>query len=139
MGRELDKSSVCANENNPRTVNGPVVVRMTTSRFTGTVSTKKRSCLAAYPRTQYVPPWDSIPHPENCTFSVRYRTVPTVRYRTDRYNMKQSPTVPYGTVPVPDRWLPYSTVRYDTVRYGTAPYCVIPYRPERSGSTWVRQ
>ncbi len=35
----LDKSSVYANENEPQTVNGPVVVRLTTSRFTGTVST----------------------------------------------------------------------------------------------------
>jgi hypothetical protein len=37
---ELDKISVCANENEPQTVNGPVVVRLTTSRFTGIVSTK---------------------------------------------------------------------------------------------------
>ena len=32
-------------------------------------SPENRSSLAAYPRTQYVPPWDSVPHPENCTFS----------------------------------------------------------------------
>ena len=68
-GWKLDKSSVCANENEPQNVNGPVVVRLTTTRFTGTVSTENRSSLAAYPRTQYVPPWDSVPHPENCTFS----------------------------------------------------------------------
>ncbi len=70
LHNELDYSSVCANENEPQTVNGPVVVRLTTSHFTGTVSTKNRSSLAAYLRTQYVPPWDSVPHPENCTFSL---------------------------------------------------------------------
>ena len=32
-------------------------------------SPENRCFLAAYPRTQYVPPWDSVPHPENCTFS----------------------------------------------------------------------
>ena len=69
LHNELDKSSVCANENEPQTVNGPVVVRLTTIRFTGLVSTENRSSLAAYLRTQYVPPWDSVPHPENCTFS----------------------------------------------------------------------
>jgi hypothetical protein len=63
------QSSVCANENEPQTVSGPVVVRLTTTRFTGTVSIENRSSLAAYPRIQYVPPWDSVPHPENCTFS----------------------------------------------------------------------
>ena len=31
VGWELDKSSVCANENEPQTVNGPVVVRLTTT------------------------------------------------------------------------------------------------------------
>ena len=64
---ELDKSSVCENENEPRDVNGPVVVKLTTFRFTGTVSTKTRNSLVAYLRTQYVPPWDSFPHPENYT------------------------------------------------------------------------
>ncbi len=52
-------------------MNGPVVVRLTTSRFTGTVSTENRSSLVAYPRTQYVPPWDSVPHPEDCTLCIR--------------------------------------------------------------------
>ncbi len=42
LHNELDKSSVCANENEPQTVNGPVVVRLTTSRFTGTVITENR-------------------------------------------------------------------------------------------------
>ena len=69
LHNELDKSSVCANENEPQTVNGPVVVRLTTSRFIGTVSTENRSSLATYLRTQYVPPWDSVPHPKNCSLS----------------------------------------------------------------------
>ena len=30
LNAELDKSSVCANENEPQNVNGPVVVRLTT-------------------------------------------------------------------------------------------------------------
>ena len=34
---ELDKSSVCANENEPQNVKGLVVVRLTAIRFTGTV------------------------------------------------------------------------------------------------------
>ena len=64
------QSSVCANESEPHNVNGPVVVKLTTIRFTGTVSTQNRSFLAAYLRPQYVPPWDSVPHTENYTFSV---------------------------------------------------------------------
>jgi hypothetical protein len=56
VGWELNKSFVCANDNELKTVNGPVVVRLTTSRFPGTISTKNRSSLAAYHRTQYVPP-----------------------------------------------------------------------------------
>ncbi len=51
LHNELDKSSVCTNENEPQTVNGPVLVRLTTSRFTSIVSTKNRRSLAAYPRT----------------------------------------------------------------------------------------
>jgi len=43
LHNELDKSSVCANENEPQTVNGPVVVKLTTIRFTGTTSTKNRN------------------------------------------------------------------------------------------------
>ena len=53
---ELDKSSVCANENEPQNVNGLVEVRLTTPRITCTISKENRSSLAAYPRTQYVPP-----------------------------------------------------------------------------------
>ncbi len=34
------------------------------TRFTGIVSTENRISVAAYPRTQYVPPWDSVPHPK---------------------------------------------------------------------------
>ncbi len=80
LHNELDKSSVCANENEPKTMSGPVVVRLTTSRFTGIVSTENRCSLAAYPRTQYVPPWDSVPHPENCTFSgLRHLVKPSKR------------------------------------------------------------
>ena len=37
---KLDKSSVYASENEPQHVNGPVVVKLTTFRFTITVNTK---------------------------------------------------------------------------------------------------
>ncbi len=38
LHNELDKSSVCANENEPHTVNGLVVVELATSRFAGIVT-----------------------------------------------------------------------------------------------------
>ncbi len=50
---ELDKSSVCANENEPHNVNGPVVVRLTTpaSLVQSAQKTAVISSLVAYPRT----------------------------------------------------------------------------------------
>jgi hypothetical protein len=81
LHNELDKRSVSANKNEPQAVNGPVVVKLTTSRFTGTVSKENRSYLAAYLCTQYVPPLDSVPHPGNCTFAHRQSGIETIEVR----------------------------------------------------------
>jgi hypothetical protein len=61
LHNQVNKSSVCANEKEPQNANGPVVVRLTTIRFTGTVSTDGDLVGGSEGRTALLAPTASTP------------------------------------------------------------------------------